>query len=912
MAVVIGTMVLLGWVFDIVVLKSILPGWFPMKANFAVALILIGIALWLITRPPEIPISQSEIFLSRFCMLLAGLIGLLTLGEYSFGWDLGIDQWLFREPVGAVGTSHPGRMAQDAALCLVLLATALLITRKTRWGIRASVSLGLLVATIGLTAMLSHLTPGLGAYGWFGFSIMAMHAAMILVILGVTVIALSWQPDVLQWSLGTRTTAAFVCGMVVLVFIGFNTSRSQFLMKETNRQIAYSEEVKDNALGLLIEVINTKAQARSYFITGDEQFKTRYLEAKANSNVKLDALRKLVADHPHQQQQFARIEASANTAFQWFKQVVDARRTGMADAARNQMIVHGEGLLDNFRETFDQIENEHQQFVEQLKLKSESASRLSYLTIAIGTLASLIIFLIGIFRLNSAVNESKRKEDEYRTVIYTSFDGFCTTDFSGRVLDVNEAYCQMLGYTREEFLRLHVRDFEASESPEETVAHFQKFIRTGSDRFQTRQRRKNGAILDVEASVQYVAALGERIFSFIRDITERKRAEVSLRNSETQLHTIVESLTEGIAVSDIDGQLLHFNRAALDLHGFATLDECRLRLPEFANSFELSAMDGTVWPVEQWPLARVLRGENLRNLDVRIRHIQAGWRRIYSYGGTLVRDADGQPLMGLVTISDITERKKTEEEIRQLNANLEERVHSRTAELEIANKELEGFSYSVSHDLRVPLRAIDGFSRLVLKRYEDKLDADGKRLLNVVRDNTRKMGQLIDDILAFSRAGRLEIRASESDMEVLARDVWQELAPSMAGRDVRLEIKPLPKVQGDAAMLRQVWVNLLGNAAKFTIPKPLASIEVGASITDSECVFYVKDNGAGFDPQYMDKLFGVFQRLHGVAEFEGTGIGLAIVKRIITRHGGRVWAEGNVNEGATFYFALPVLRREQA
>ncbi|MGA8148340.1 MAG: ATP-binding protein [Gallionellaceae bacterium] len=236
---------------------------------------------------------------------------------------------------------------------------------------------------------------------------------------------------------------------------------------------------------------------------------------------------------------------------------------------------------------------------------------------------------------------------------------------------------------------------------------------------------------------------------------------------------------------------------------------------------------------------------------------------------------------------------------------VEEELRKNSAQIEDANKELEAFSYSVSHDLRTPLRAIDGFSRILLDDYTDKLDDEGKRLLNVVRDNTSRMGQLIDDILKFSRAGRVEITFSEIDMEQLAHTVFEELQPSVAGGNLQLEIEPIPPARGDRAMMHQVFVNLLSNAIKFSRSRETARIKVGGSIEGDEAVYYVKDNGVGFDMQYVDKLFGVFQRLHGVTEFEGTGIGLAIVKRIITRHGGRVWAEGKVNEGATIYFALP-------
>jgi PAS domain S-box-containing protein len=253
----------------------------------------------------------------------------------------------------------------------------------------------------------------------------------------------------------------------------------------------------------------------------------------------------------------------------------------------------------------------------------------------------------------------------------------------------------------------------------------------------------------------------------------------------------------------------------------------------------------------------------------------------------------------------LAERKLAEDEVKALNRNLEQRVAARTAELQAANKELEAFSYSVSHDLRSPLRAIDGFSHILLDDYSGKLDDEGKRLLNVVRNNTSKMGQLIDDILKFSRAGRLEMNFSEINMDELARDVYEELLPAAARQNLQVDIEPLSSSRGDRAMMRQVFVNLLSNAIKFTHGKAPAKIKVGAYTEKNETVYFVQDNGAGFDMRYVDRLFGVFQRLHTESEFEGTGIGLAIVKRIVARHGGRTWAEGKVNEGATIYFALP-------
>jgi signal transduction histidine kinase len=238
--------------------------------------------------------------------------------------------------------------------------------------------------------------------------------------------------------------------------------------------------------------------------------------------------------------------------------------------------------------------------------------------------------------------------------------------------------------------------------------------------------------------------------------------------------------------------------------------------------------------------------------------------------------------------------------------NLEKHLIARTDQVEAANKELEAFSYSVSHDLRAPLRAIDGFSKVLLEHSADRLDGESRRYLNIIRSNTQNMGKLIDDLLSFSRIGKQEMKLSPIDMGSLAREVIDEIAPQNPDRTIQFKIQPPPRTSGDATLIKIVLMNLFANAVKFTRTKPESAIEFGGSVSDNEIVYYVKDHGVGFDMKYSEKLFGVFQRLHRQDEFEGTGVGLALVERIIHRHNGRVWAEGAVGEGAVFYFALPV------
>jgi len=388
----------------------------------------------------------------------------------------------------------------------------------------------------------------------------------------------------------------------------------------------------------------------------------------------------------------------------------------------------------------------------------------------------------------------------------------------------------------------------------------------------------------------------------VTDVSARHKAEEMLRESEKSYLGLFNSVTEAIYIQSQDGVFIDVNNGVEQMYGY-TREELIGKTPEFLNApgkNDLPEIKQMIAEVFDTGKPRQFEFWGLRkNGEIFPKEVIANKGRYF-----------GKEVI-VVTARDISERKNAEQEIIKLNESLERRVEERTAQLEAVNKELEAFSYSISHDLRTPLRALDGFANFLLEDYSMALDAEGKRLLQVIIDNANKMGFLIDDLLAFSRLNRYSIRISKINMHSMAQVVFEELTAGDPNTQIDFRLHPIPEAFGDAAMVKQVWMNLIGNAIKYTSKKPARVIEISCEKNGMDKIYKVSDNGAGFNMAYYNKLFGVFQRLHTVREFEGTGIGLAIVNRIIQRHNGQVWAEGEVNNGASFYFTLPEKKRNQ-
>ena len=590
-----------------------------------------------------------------------------------------------------------------------------------------------------------------------------------------------------------------------------------------------------------------------------------------------------------------------------------------------------------------------------------------------GKIATALFLLANELSLKAYQNEESRRtgealrqsEQKFRAIFDQTFQfiGVLATD--GTVVQANQTALRFAGVDEDAVLGkpfwetpwwTHSPELQQKLRAAILDAAAGKLVR-----FEATHAGADGKTRYVDFSLKPVTDLQGRVVQLIaegRDITERKQAENALRQMNRELRAIsncnqvlMRATSEPALLQDICSIVRDEAGYCMAWVGYAENGEAKTVRPvSWAGGEDFLPTANVSWADTErgrGPTGTAIRcGKTVCCADMETDPGFAPWResarlRGYRSGIALPLKDESGAVFGAFTIystepnaftlSEIrlleelagdlafginvqrarVERNCVEAQVRQLNQELEQRVADRTAALEHANKELESFSYSVSHDLRAPLRAIDGFSRILQEEYDAILGEEGRRYTETIGRNAVRMGQLISDILDFSRMSRREIAVTPVDMTALAREVYEEVrGAAPAERNIVLHLGDLPPARGDQALLRQVWVNLLSNAVKYTGPTPEAVIEVGGSQAGDENTYRVKDNGVGFDMRYVDKLFGVFQRLHSDGEFEGTGIGLAIVKRIVARHGGRVWAESKPGEGSTLHFTLPAREEE--
>ncbi len=529
-----------------------------------------------------------------------------------------------------------------------------------------------------------------------------------------------------------------------------------------------------------------------------------------------------------------------------------------------------------------------------------------YALCAAAAAGAVLLFLRSKNRQLAAARESERR---YRDVFNATSDALFIYDESGRVLDVNESMCAMYRCAREQALLTDFGD-RSENVPPYTITEAKEKIKLAMQVkpqvFEWRSRRMDGEVFWSEVILHACEIAGKkRAIGSVRDISARKRAEEMLRQSEQKLSLMVKmgkmgywEYDEAAGAVTATGQLYSILRVSAEKMGGYTVPATAYA-GRFLHSEDVAPLiaDMTGGSTAEGPLTG-------RRMEHRIRH-DDGSVGYVSMRCVAERDADGRLTAVRGVMQDITELKRAEQAVRTLNEELEKRVKQRTAQYDAANRELEAFAYSVSHDLRAPLRAIDGFTLMLMEKYALKLGSEGQRLCAVIRDSTARMERLINDLLGFSRVSHVDLKESEVDMAAMASAALAELVPQEDRGRISVEVSELPRAMADPSLIRQVWQNLLSNALKFSSKRGHPRIEVGGSAGPEGATYWVRDNGTGFDMDYADKLFGVFQRLHSEDDFPGTGVGLAIVQRILSRHGGTIRAHAAPDNGATFTFTLP-------
>jgi PAS domain S-box-containing protein len=702
-----------------------------------------------------------------------------------------------------------------------------------------------------------------------------------------------------------KILAGFVAAMALLLVGGAYTYRTALRYADSVAWVAHTQEVRISLASLYGSLAGAEVALRDYVLTTDPERHDDYQHSVSDAQNRLADLEILTRDNPQQQQNLAALRPVVAIQLAAMTSTLTAFADYGLPAARAVMgLRRRTNVAQEFRKLTDRMASIEARLLATRQTEGMQERRTTLISLLVTLAAATGLFTVlfraihrGMLGRRDAENALRSSEQYNRSIVDSSPDCLGVLTVEGRLKQMTPQGRRLMEV--EDFASVADIDWvKVWKGPERTAAKaaVEAALNGGNGRFQGYCPTLKGTPKWWDVIIMPILGTDgrpERLLTVSRDVSELKRSEGDLREAHRFLDSLVENLPVMVAVKDATSlKFVRQNRAFEQAFGYSR-DEL---IGKGAHDL-FTAEEADFIIAKDREALEQNRLVDIPEQPVHTRHLGL---RIFHTMKMPIDDQHGRPQFLLSIWTDITERKLAEQAIHELNAALEAKATQLTA----INRELESFSYSVSHDLRAPLRAIDGFALMIEEDYGERLDAEGRRYLSVIRDNSKRMGELIDDLLAFSRLGRLPVVSHEINVESLVREVVEEAvrgqvpAPSIA-------IGGLPPTQGDRVLLRQVWTNLISNAIKYSSKSAQPRIEVSGQQCAVENLYSVRDNGVGFNMDYADKLFGVFQRLHRAGEFSGTGVGLAIVHRIVSRHGGRVWAEAKVDEGAVFSFALP-------
>jgi PAS domain S-box-containing protein len=751
----------------------------------------------------------------------------------------------------------------------------------------------------------------------------------------------------IEANLRRRVTRSFVVALLLTIFMGVSSWRSARGAADDADRITRSYNVIEKLNLTSNDVIEVETSAQAFALTGQDSLLAHYKAARGTVAQDKEALRRLTADNSQQQRRLDVLEPQMHVALDFAETMVTEREQQRAAPGISE-VAETQRLIDAMRATTQEMLAEETQLLSRSTQRTQAGRRFTSFVIIAGIFVGIGLLTLARIAVNrqielsalaraqittlnlgleqrvkertetleSEIVERKQAEEELSKSLATSEQALKdladqkfaldqhsiveVTDGQGAITYANRKFCAISQYSEDELIGQNHRILNSGHHPAEFFQQMYHAITNGSVwHGEIHNRAKNGSTYWVDTTiVPFIGAEGKpRQYVAIRaDITERKRIEETLREQARVLDL------GQVMIRDMDSRIVLWSLGSEKLYGYTrdeamgqiSYDLLRTQFPETLESIDQKLRSTGMWAGELVHLKR----------DGGTVEVASMW--------ALHEDSQGKPARILESNTDITQRKADEREIQELNDELEDRVSRRTAQLETVNKELEAFSYSVSHDLRAPLRHISGFTKMLEEEIGASLNPDARHYLDRIQTGTTKMGLLVDELLNLARVGRHVLRPQPTQMNVIVADVIAMLQPDSEGRQVEWLIADLPVVECDAILVKQVFQNLLANALKFTRSRSHVVVEVSWKEEDGQPVFMVRDNGVGFSMKYVAKLFGVFQRLHSSDEFEGTGIGLVTVQRIVQKHGGRVWAIAEVDKGAAFYFTLGMQKQAES